>query len=213
MSRQGKREAQSMDEMISSMEEAKENGLSVTRGQSIYKAQSGEYQEDKLRALISANIEQIAEYATKEHVSLSDFEEVQTRTILYLRACEETGTFPSVLGLSRSLGYTSRALHSWQQKHPNDRTAQWLEMFGETCADILSQSALKNNANSIVSIFLTKALYGFKETNELIVTPNSGQIEDEAGYTVDEIRERYLMDTAQHAAGPVLAETDTQEGV
>ena len=208
----GKHDAQSMDEMISSMEEAKEHGLHIGRGQSIYKAQSGEYQEEKLKTLITANIQQVAEFATKERVSLSNLDEIKARSIIYLRACEETGTFPSSLGLARSLGYTARGLKEWQYKHPDDETSIWLEMFGETCADILSQSALKNNANSIVTIFLNKSLYGFRETSELVVTPN--RISDsESNYSVDEIRERYLMDTAQHAAGPVLAETDTQEGV
>ena len=189
----GGKEAQSMGEMIAIMTEAKEQGLTTTRGKSIYKIESGEYQEEKLRDLISMNIKELAEVATKERVSLDDVDEVKRRTVCYLRACEESGTFPTSLGLARSLGYSDRALRYWRNKQPHSKTAQWLEMINDMCADILSQSALRNNANSVVSIFLSKALYELKETSELVITPNTGN-EEEAAYSVDEIRSRYLID-------------------
>ena len=67
-------------------------------------------------------------------------------------------------------------------------------MFNDTCADILSQSALKNNANNIMAIFLNKALYDFRETSELVLTPNSSALEDEKTYSADEIRSRYITE-------------------
>lgn len=191
--RKGHSEAQSMDEMLAGMEEAKENGLKVRKGQSIYKQESGEYQEEKLRALIASNLSDIADFATKERVALEDIKEVQTRTILYLRACMESGTFPSSLGLARSLGYSDRALRHWRSKQAHTPTAQWLEMFNDTCADILSQSALKNNANNIMAIFLNKALYEMRESSELVLTPNTNPFADEAAYSAEEIRSRYMM--------------------
>jgi hypothetical protein len=65
-------------------------------------------------------------------------------------------------------------------------------MFNDTCADILSQSALKNNANNIMAIFLNKALYDFRETSELVLTPNRPGVDDEEEYSADDIRARYL---------------------
>ena len=198
--RRGHSEAQSMDEMLESMNEAKEKGLSVRKGQSIYKKESGEYQEEKLKDLISLNISDLAEYATKEKVALEDLSEIQRRSLLYLKACEESGTFPSSLGLARSLGYSDRALRYWRNKQPHTETAQWLEMFNEICADILSQSALKNNANNIMAIFLNKALYDFRETSELVLTPNSTALDGENQYSVDEIRRRYAIETDEDSA-------------
>ncbi|MDD7279894.1 MAG: hypothetical protein PUH30_10255 [Oscillospiraceae bacterium] len=191
--RKGHSEAQSFDEMVADMNEAKEKGLNVHRGQSIYKKESGEYQEDKLRELVSCHIADVVEYATKERVALEDLEEVQKRTVIYLRACEESGTFPSSLGLARSLGYSDRALRHWRSKQPNTKTAQWLEMFNDTCADILAQSALKNNANNIMAIFLNKALYDFRETSELVLTPNNNGAIDDSDYSVDDIKSRYAL--------------------
>lgn len=191
--RKGHSEAQNFNEMVADMNEAKEKGLNVHRGQSIYKRESGEYQEDKLRELVSCHIADVVEYATKERVALEDLEEVQKRTVIYLRACEKSGTFPSSLGLARSLGYSDRALRHWRSKQPNTKTAQWLEMFNDTCADILTQSALKNNANNIMAIFLNKALYDFRETSELVLTPNNNGATDDSDYSVDEIKSRYAL--------------------
>lgn len=188
----GKHEAQTMDEMLKDMETAKNKGLTSKKGQSVYKAKSGEYQEEKLRDLITLNLNELAAMATKERVSLEDVDEVKRRTIYYMRACEESGTFPSSLGLARSLGYSDRALRYWRTKHPNSDTAQWLEIVNDMCADILSQSALKNNANNIMAIFLNKALYELRETNEIVITPKTG--DDEKNYNAEEIKSRYLLD-------------------
>lgn len=194
MSTTGKYNAQSFEEMTEAMNESREKGLSTTRGNSIYKKESGEYQEEKLRELVAAKTAELVATATKEKVSLEDIDTVKARTIIYLRACEETGTFPSSLGLARSLGYSDRALRNWRNFKSDTETARWLEMFNDMCADILNQSALKNNANSIVSIFLNKAMYGFRETNELVITPNTPGYEDEAAYSAEEIRKRYMAD-------------------
>lgn len=191
----GKNPAQSYEEMTGTMEEARENGLALSKGNSIYKQQAGEYKKGELSTLLQAKTQELVEVATREKVSLADSEEVKRRTIVYLRACEETSTFPSALGLARSLGYSDRALRNWRNKQPLSETAQWLEMFNDLCADVLNQSALDNNANSIVAIFLNKAMYGFRETNELVLTPNTSQLEEEAAYSAEEIRKRYMINT------------------
>lgn len=187
----GKREAQTFEEMLTDMEAAKEKGLSpVGSGQSIYKAKSGEYQEDKLRELVTISLNEMAEIATKERISLQDADEVKKRTVIYLRACVESGTFPSNLGLARSMGYSARALRQWVTQHSNTDTGRWLDLFSDMCADVISQSALKNNANSIVSIFLTKALYGYNETTNIVV--GQAQLDDDEEYDVEKIRQQYL---------------------
>ncbi len=188
----GKNNAQSYEEMTESMIENRDKGVSNKRGVSIYKEKSGEYQQEKLRELVSAKTTELVEMATQEKVSLEDVETVKARTLIYLRACEETGTFPSSLGLARSLGYSDRALRNWRTHKPDSETARWLEIFNDLCADVMNESALKNNANSIFAIFLNKAMYGFVDKSELVVTPNTG-LDDEVAYSVDDIKNRYLQ--------------------
>ena len=188
--KKGHNDAQSIDEMIETMSESKEKALSTRKGQSIYKKESGEYQEEKLKDLIALNLNELGELASKKRVALEDVHEVKQRSIIYLKACQETGTFPSSLGLARSLGYSDRALRHWRSHQLNTATAQWLEMFNDLCADILSQSALKNNANNIMAIFLSKALYEMRESSELVVTPSERSAEYRE-YSAEDIRSRY----------------------
>ena len=185
--------AQSMDEMITEMNEKKEKNLPGRRhGVSLYKIQSGEYQETKTKSLVRMSMEELAEVATKERVSLSDADEVKNRTIIYLRACEASGTFPSLMGLARSLGHSRRSLNLWREKHPETETGRWLDIAADTFADIIGQSALKNNANGIVAIFMSKALYEMKETNELIIKP-SDAAEREQEFNAEDIKARYMI--------------------
>jgi len=189
----GKNETQSIDEMLENMNKAKEKGLNLSKGKSVYKVESGEYQETKLRDLIAMNIKELADIASKERISLDNTDEVKRRTLYYMRACEESGTFPTALGLSRSFGYSDRALRYWRSRHPHSETAKWLEIVNDVCADILSQSALKNNANNIMAIFLNKALYELRESSELVITPKEA-MNDEPEVDVEAIRARYLID-------------------
>lgn len=188
----GKHEAQTFDEMLRDMTAAKEKGLSPGRGQSVYKAANGQYNEGKLRELISCGLENLVEYSTKEKVSLANLEEVQRRAVIYLRACFEVGAFPSCLGLARCLGYSDRSLRQWRKYKADTPVGQFLEMFSDLCSDILSQSALKGNSNPVFSIFASKALYGWKETSELVISP--AQMDDEPDYNAEDIRKRYLTE-------------------
>lgn len=191
----GKNPAQGYDEMVESMEEARENGLATTKGNSIYKQLAGEYKQNVLSSRLHATTNELVEASPMELISLSDIDELKSRTIIYLRACEDTSTFPTNSGLARSLGYSERALRDWRNKHPKTETGKWLEMFNDLCSDILTQSALDNNANSITSIFILKAKYGLRETNELVLTPNTSQLDDETAYSAEEIRKRYMLDS------------------
>ena len=180
--------------MIESNTQDKERMLSIRRGQTLYKAADSKSAE-RLKTLINASIEECAKYATSEKVSLNDIEAVRERSILYIRACEETGVYPSSTGLARALGYTRRSLAYWREQHPESDTGQWLEMMSDTFADVLNQSALNNCCNAIVSIFLSKALYGYKETSELMITPHERLAYDrDREYNQEEILARYTFE-------------------
>lgn len=185
----GKHEAQTIEEQLSMMETEKEKGISVRRGQSIYRPENAQYKKEELQRLLTVELTQLADFATNKQISLSDLKTVQERTVIYLRCCIEAGTFPSSQGLARALGYTDRSLRIWRSKHGNDPTARWLEAFADLCAETLHQSALNGNAQPIISIFLSKALYDMKEENHLILH-DGREYHDPAEYSEAEIRER-----------------------
>lgn len=192
--------AQTLDEIIDEQKAAKEKALAPHRGQSFYRYQSGQYNEAQLKNLVGLRLEELAGVATSERVSLSDINEVKKRTLIYLRACQETGSFPSTMGLARSMGYSRRGLHYWRERNPQSETARWLEMVADTFADILSQSALKNNANPIITIFLSKSLYDMRETSEIIVKPGADEnpVND---FNEEDIRKRYMIEEVEADEG------------
>ena len=54
---------------------------------------------------------------------------------------------------------------------------------------------MKNNANPVIAMFLNKALYGFIDDVKLLVEINKEQPQmEEQGYSVDDIRKRYVLD-------------------
>ena len=162
--------AQSMDEMIESSRQQRQSSK-------LYKAQSAEFSEMRISELISRTAAQLADAATKEPVSLTDTDEVKRRTILYLKACE-AACFPSINGLALSMGLTRQALYDVIWRHNPAATADWLELCRDSFSDILADASLKNDCNNITAIFLQKALYGLRETVE-IVAKSENPVEEE----------------------------------
>lgn len=137
----------------------------------MYKSVADEYKAEAVSALIDRAAAQLEESERRGRISFADFNAAKEQTFLYLKACEATGVFPSMSGLARSLGYSRHALYNEIDRRTTPATADLLESFRDLCSDILAQASLQNNANSIVSIFLQKALYNMRETVELAISP------------------------------------------
>lgn len=153
--------AQTFPEMV-------EAGTEQKKQSKLYKAESAEFVDERLSALVGKTVAELATAAESRPVSLADTDLVKERTILYLKACEATSTFPSVAGLARSMGLSRQALYDvmWRQSPP--RTAEWLELCRDSFSDILAEASLRNDCNNITAIFLQKALYGLRESVEIV---------------------------------------------
>lgn len=153
-----------------------EAGTERKKNSSLYRAQSAEFVDGELSALISKTTEELTAAATTEPVSLSDTQEVKRRTVIYLRACEESSSFPSVAGLARSMGLSRQSVYDCLWRNSPPETARWLELFRDSCSDILAEAGLRNNCNGVVSIFLQKALYGLRESVEIVAKRDDGPL-------------------------------------
>lgn len=158
MSNSGGRSPQSVDEMLVTMEKTKNDQLSKYPGKSTYRRDNSEHSKHEIQKMLSLSIAEMADYGTKQPVRMEDTETIKTRTILYLKCCQETATIPSMIGLCRSIGYTDRAARYWRRKHADHPTALWLESFAELCAECLAQSSLQGNVNAIVGNFRSEIL-------------------------------------------------------
>lgn len=187
----GKKPAQTMAEISQDLAENKERQISRSRGQGLYPKERSEVVEATISKLVGMSFEQMCELATSEHIALSDTVELKKRSLIYLKACEENSVFPSMSGLARSLGYSRRELEIWRTKHQNSDTAKWLDSFADACAETLHQAALTKSTSEITTIFLSKALYGMTETQNLILT--QGTYDSHEEIDMDALRAEYEL--------------------
>ena len=191
----GKRTAQTTTEIVSDIVTSKEKQMSRTRGQGLYPRERNELVENQITKLVGLSFDQMSEFALSEHISLSDITELKTRSLIYLKACEENAVFPSTSGLARCLGYSRQELDNWRTKHPGTETARWLNSFADVCAEVLHQAALTKNASEITTIFLSKSLYGMTETSHLVL--EQGQ-EIKPEIDTDTLRAEYEAYAREH---------------
>lgn len=144
----------------------------------IYKAQSSDFTDGKISELVRRTAEELAQISDGPPIDLSDVQAVRERTIIYLKACEEASTIPNIMGLARSMGISRTAFYKLIDR--GTATGKWFELCRDAFSDILSETALRNNCNAIVSIFLQKAVYGLRETMEIVA-----KTEEPLGDTVD----------------------------
>lgn len=164
-----------------------EDGQAKRKQSKLYKAESAEFVNDCISALVAKTTSELAEIATAEPVSLSDVEEVQRRTVIYLKGCEAASCMPSMAGLARSMGLARRSLYYCIDHQQPQKTAAWLELCRDSFSDMLAETALRNNCNGIVAIFLQKSIYGLRESLEIVAkqeTPLGPILED------DELKKR-----------------------
>ena len=124
----------------------------------LYSADRTEANRQAIQELVTASAVELAQAAAAiDTVSLADTETVKQRTMLYVRACADTGTIPTFSGLMRSMGLTTRAGEQYRRRNPDSDTGKWLELYSDYCGDVLADAALKNLTNNVFAIFVEKA--------------------------------------------------------
>ena len=139
--------------------------LSEQRGKNtgrLYRAESNKYVTGELSRIVQRMRKEITE-SKPEKIPLVDTEAVKTQAGVYLQACENSGTLPTVGGFARCLGYSYEATRRFRRAHAGHPTAKFLEQYTDMCSDALAESALRGWTNPIVSIFLEKACYGLED--------------------------------------------------
>ena len=81
-------------------------------------------------------------------------EELFERMKMYLEACEETATVPTNKGFARSIGYSDSHLRRIRLTKPETYQGQLLEMFADTCCNILVQGGLTDILNANLCKFI-----------------------------------------------------------
>ncbi len=162
-----KRPPQTFPQMVEAEQERKTNRL--------YKAESSLFVDGQITDLVTQTADELEAAGNMEPISLTDVDKVKDVTARYIRACAEASTLPSISGLARSLGLSRQAVYDVLARNSPKETARWFALCRDAFAEMLETSSLRNNINTITSIFLLKAGYGYQEKNEIVVTQGNTQ--------------------------------------
>ena len=166
-----------------------EDARNIKDNSKLYKAKSLEVSDARISELVAQCAVELTNSAACDPITLNDTETVKQQTIAYISACAKAACFPSVNGWARSMGFSRNALYDFRNRNPEHKTSQWIDMTLDAFSEIITQSALRNNCNSIVAIFIQKAQYGMREQEEHIkpvLDSPLGKITSS-----EEIREKY----------------------
>lgn len=162
------RKIQPITEMAEAMSEQVASGK---RTKDIYKVQAEQFKAEQLSQDIGRAVYALSQpEAEAERVDFSNVEDVRRRIVDYLKACQLSGTYPSVQGLaSFGFGISRQALNQWlrRDKNSSSEVAQLIGRATDMFADILTNQSLHNNANGIQALFQLKNNHAFADRVEI----------------------------------------------
>ena len=158
-------------------------------GNRLYRKTYGEVASELKSEALSAALEQqlflMNVAADRGRVNLDDLEELKAATEIYLKSCQLSGTFPTFLAYSASLGYSRQAVYAYISRHTT-KTAEFLDNLRSSFAAIVAEMGLKRACSEALAIFLLK---------------NSGQ----------GLADRTEIDLAAHQESPLGEKVSTEE--
>ena len=145
---------------FSEMEEVAES----KKGGHLYRQDSAEFVDGEISALVAMQTSELAEATDKlTCISLSDTAAVKSKAAAFMRVCEEHSIIPTMTAFCHALGYSSEGVRRYRIAHPAHPTSVFLELFGEICAGIVDQAAMRGLINNVYSIFFQKAKAGYRD--------------------------------------------------
>ena len=144
-----KRAGQTVEEMACQMEAAKQ-------GNRLYNQVSAELKTQQFADALNQQMELLAGVKKNGKIDLDDLAAVEATATRYLESCRRANVVPTILGLSAALGYSRKAVWEFITRHPESRSAQYLDALRSAFAAVLAQLGLSRNCSEAVSIFLLK---------------------------------------------------------
>lgn len=125
-------------------------------------------------------------------IDISDPKQVQNRIDQYFDFCEENDMKPNMVGMANWLGVSRDTMNEWRRG--NYRSGTHSDLIKNACGVLenLWQDYMQNGKiNPASGIFLGKNMFGYKDQQDVIITPNNpiGDAESSA-----ELAEKYVGD-------------------
>ena len=118
-------------------------------------------------------------------IDISDPEQVQARILQYFQFCADNDRKPQIIGMANWLGVSRATINEW--KKGNVRSGTHFDII-QKAVSLLEEQWIEymqnGKINPAAGIFLAKNWYGYKDTQDVVVTPQapyeSGSPEDVA---------------------------------
>lgn len=125
-------------------------------------------------------------------INIRDPHMVETVAIAYVNACAKSGAICSKIGLCRAMGMSRQSVDYFMNHHGDEPSAELLRIIFDSFAEMLNGAALANSVHPIVSIFLSKAIYGYRDTVSIETEPKHDPLGERT--TAAEILSKYSND-------------------
>ena len=144
--------------------------------QPIYKEQSDKLRSEAIKKDLGAKLISLQAIGQRGKVNLYETDTVIQITSEYLKGCQDTGTVPTVVGLSAAFGLSRQRVNEFMREHPGHRTTDFLDTFKEMAADVLIQAGLARYLSESLSIFLLKNCAAMSDRVEIEATANTAPL-------------------------------------
>ena len=157
----------------------------------LYKAEVRQMSDDGISKSVHKAITIVKSADTIGRMNLEDTDRVKTIVGVYLETCANESVIPSMSDIAMCLGYTREALYYYMKRKGDTETGRFLRQMHDIIANTLADNALKGNVNNIVSIFLFKAMYGFREADSIDVNINQTDFDETDEFSMEQMRKKY----------------------
>ena len=107
-------------------------------------------------------------------IDIADPEQVADRINMYFDFCQNNDRKPSMLGIANWLGVSRDTLNSWKRGEYRATTHSDLIEKAVMVLEELWTDYMQNGlVNPVSGIFLGKVMFGYKDVQDYVITPNS----------------------------------------
>lgn len=130
----------------------------------------------------------VLEAAKLPKLDLSDPDALWDRILWYFDHCASNDMRPTVNGLSSAIGTSRKSLWRWQQGIDRPQNFEVINRAYNMLEELWEMYMLHGKVNPANAIFLGKNHFGYKDVQDVVVTPNNPLGE---GKSADEIANQY----------------------
>lgn len=107
-------------------------------------------------------------------IDISDPDQVYHRITDYFNYCAENDRKPQLTGMANWLGVSRDTLNSWKRgEYRKDTHSAIIQKAVSSLEEMWADYMLNGKINPVSGIFISKAWFGYRDVQDVVVTPNN----------------------------------------